>query len=151
MAGQDLNPVPIIGVKPIFCVIGVAGRVEMRIADRPTERAVLILVDVTRSAAPAVFGKILVASAALVQLTAYVECDSTLAIFERPNGSKINGASKAHARNTCVGSLVDDNRAQQLGWILVELDRSVEAGTCLLAPVQQNRRKVRRKATNRHD
>src|SRR5438309_3514010 len=72
LAGQDLYPVPIIAVEPVLGVIGVAGRVEMRVGEHPAERAILVVVDVTRGAAPAVFGEILIAAAAFVILTANV-------------------------------------------------------------------------------
>ena len=159
VAGQDLHPeeiglvavVSCVGVEPVLGLVGVARRVEMRIADHPAERAALVLVDVAGASPPTIFRKVVIAAAAFVQLAAKVQGDGALAVFERADGPQVDRARKSHARNACVGCLVDHDRAHQLRRILVELDGTVEARARLLATVQQNRRKVGRKAANRDD
>src|SRR6266700_4469992 len=87
----------IIVIEPVLGVISVTGRVEVRIADHPAERAALVLVDVSGASAPAMFGKVAIAAAVLVQLTAQVERDSALAILERPDRAEVDRTGQAHA------------------------------------------------------
>src|SRR5258708_10242458 len=147
-AEKNVGRPAVIVVEPVLGVIRVARRVEVRITDHPAERAARVLVDVTGTAAPAPFRKVMVAAAASVQLTAYVESDGALAIFERPNGSEVDRPGKPHPDNTRIWRFVHDHGAEKLGRILVEFDCTIVARTCLLPAVQENGRKVRRKAAN---
>src|SRR6478752_5780364 len=105
-------------------MIRVARRIEMRIAHHPAERPALVLVNIADASPASIFGKVGVASATFVQLTAQVNRDGALAILKWSNGPKINRAGKPHARNAGVGSLVDNHGPHELRGILVKLYRS---------------------------
>ena len=148
---KHIGRAAVIVVEPVLSPVGMARRVEMRIADRPAKGAVAVLIDVAGTSAPAALGHVVVAAAALVDFPAQVKRDGALAVGERADSAQIDGAGQSHSGHIGVGRFVDDHRAQQLRGILIEFDRSVVPGTGLLASVQQDSREVRRKPAHRND
>ena len=111
--------------------------VEAGVAEGDAEFVVGELIDVGEAGAIALVGGVGAEIVVRIALAADVEDDRAPAVVERALRPQIDGARETLADELRIGRLVDDDRAQQFGRVLVELDAAVVTGTHLLAPVEQ--------------
>ncbi len=126
-------------------------RLHARIADRPAERAVGILVDVRDIGAISLVRNVRVELAEIVEFDARAGRDRPLAIGEGANRPHVDRPAERLPDERRVGRLVDNRSVQQFRRILIELYPAVVARRHLFAAIEQRRREVRGQAADRHD
>ena len=94
-----------------------------------------ILVDVGKARAITVVGRVAAELGIRVLLGAYVQHNRALPVFQGPHGLQGNRAGQALADEAGIRSFVNDDAADELGRILIELDAAVVARAHLLAAI----------------
>ena len=143
-ASEHLGAVGTIGVAPGFVLEAGRRAVEVGIADRQADHAVLELVDVGEAVAVSV-GLVAID---LVLVRAEIDRHHAILEIQRSHGLQVDGAGQALADQRCIRSLVDDHAAEQLRGVLVEFDTAVVAGADLLAAVERGAGEVAGKAAD---